>query len=322
MELKGNILITGSGGQLGSELRALLGERPNIFYTDVKELDITKSEQVERFLFEKSIDIIVNCAAYTAVDRAEEEEDVALRVNRDAPENLAKGALAVWRAGSSGKGGPLLIHISTDYVFDGKGHRPYTENSLTAPVSAYGRTKLAGEKAILDSGCNAIIIRTSWLYSAYGTNFVKTITRLASEREKLDVVFDQVGTPTYAGDLAKVIGNIISAWELAEPSSLKSLPGVYHFSNEGVCSWYDFAKEIVKQSRRAEIQTVTKDCRINPVTSDKFVTKAVRPAYSVLDKGKIKSTFGIEIRHWREPLEDENFWRAISVDSDAKTTQS
>ena len=300
MEPKGNILITGSGGQLGSELRKILGERPNIFYTDVKELDITKSEQVERFLFENRIDLIVNCAAYTAVDKAEEDEETAMRVNRDAPENLAKGALAVWRAGASGKGGPLLIHISTDYVFDGTGHRPYREDSPTAPASAYGRTKLAGEEAVLKSGCNGIIIRTSWLYSGYGANFVKTIHRLSGERDSLDVVFDQVGTPTYAGDLATVICKVMTVWESADEKRRRELCGIYHYSNEGVCSWYDFAKEIVKNS-----------CRINPVTSDKFVTKAVRPAYSVLDKGKIKSTFGVEIRHWLEPLMDESFWKMI-----------
>ena len=300
MEPKGNILITGSGGQLGSELRKILGERPNIFYTDVKELDITKSEQVERFLFENRIDLIVNCAAYTAVDKAEEDEETAMRVNRDAPENLAKGALAVWRAGASGKGGPLLIHISTDYVFDGTGHRPYREDSPTAPASAYGRTKLAGEEAVLKSGCNGIIIRTSWLYSGCGANFVKTIYRLSGERDSLDVVFDQVGTPTYAGDLATVICKVMTVWESADEKKRRELCGIYHFSNEGVCSWYDFAKEIVKNN-----------CRVNPVTSEKFVTKAVRPAYSVLDKGKIKSTFGVEIRHWMEPLKDESFWKMI-----------
>lgn len=300
MDPKGNILITGSGGQLGSELRKILGERLNIFYTDVKELDITKSEQAERFLFENKIDLIVNCAAYTAVDKAEEDEETAMRVNRDAPENLAKGAMAVWRAGASGKGGPLLIHISTDYVFDGKGHRPYREDSPTSPASAYGRTKLAGEEAVLKSGCNGIIIRTSWLYSGYGANFVKTIFRLSGERDTLDVVFDQVGTPTYAGDLATVICKVMTVWESADEKKRRELCGIYHFSNEGVCSWYDFAKEIVKNG-----------CRVNPVTSEKFVTKAVRPAYSVLDKGKIKSTFGVEIRHWMEPLKDESFWKMI-----------
>ena len=311
MEPKGNILITGSGGQLGSELRSLLGERSNVFYTDVKELDITKSEQVEQFLFDNKIDVIVNCAAYTAVDRAEEEEETAMRVNRDAPENLAKGALAVWRAGISGKGGPLLIHISTDYVFDGTGHRPYREDSPTAPASAYGRTKLAGEEAVLKSGCNGIIIRTSWLYSGYGANFVKTIYRLSGERDSLDVVFDQVGTPTYAGDLAAVICKVMAVWESADEKKRRELCGIYHFSNEGVCSWYDFAKEIINQGGVVIKGAEEKRCRVIPVTSDKFVTKAVRPAYSVLDKGKIKNTFGVEIRHWMEPLKDESFWKMI-----------
>ena len=305
MEPKGNILITGSGGQLGSELRSLLGERSNIFYTDVKELDITKSEQVERFLFENKIDVVINCAAYTAVDKAEEEEEMAMRVNRDAPENLARGALAVWRAGASEKNGPLLIHISTDYVFDGTGHRPYTEESPTGPVSAYGRTKLAGETAIAESGCNAIVIRTSWLYSGYGANFVKTINRLSKERETLDVVFDQVGTPTFAGDLAAAICRIVSVWESAKMERRRELCGTYHFSNEGVCSWYDFAKEIVSLSGNK--------CIVNPVTSEKFVTKAVRPAYSVLNKGKIKTVFGLEIRHWMEPLKDEKFRKMIGL---------
>jgi len=302
---QGNLLITGSGGQLGSELRKILGEQPNIFYTDVKELDITRSEQVEQFLFEKNIDIIVNCAAYTAVDKAEDEGETAMRVNRDAPDNLAKGALAVWRAGASGKGGPLLIHISTDYVFDGTGHRPYREDSPPAPASAYGRSKLAGEEAVLKSGCNGIIIRTSWLYSGYGANFVKTIHRLSCERDSLDVVFDQVGTPTFAGDLATVICKVLTKWELSTDKERRDLCGIYNFSNEGVCSWYDFAKEIVKRGGNS--------CKINPVTSDKFITKAVRPAYSVLDKRKIKETFGLVIRHWMEPLDDEKFWKNIQI---------
>ncbi|MDD4058670.1 MAG: dTDP-4-dehydrorhamnose reductase [Bacteroidales bacterium] len=309
------ILVTGSGGQLGSEIRKLWGEAPNILYTDINELDITKSEAVERFLFDNKIEVIINCAAYTAVDKAEEDEATAMKVNRDAPENLAKGAIASWRAGASGKGGPLLIHISTDYVFDGKGHRPYTEEFPTAPQSAYGRTKLAGEEAILKSGCNGIIIRTSWLYSGYGANFVKTIHRLSKERDSLNVVFDQVGTPTYAGDLAAVFGKIISTWELASESERRDLCGIYHFSNEGVCSWYDFANEIVKRGGVSDNKNGAKSCRVNPVTSDKFVTKAVRPAYSVLDKGKIKSTFGVEIRHWMEPLEDDGFWKMIKRDN-------
>lgn len=303
-EVKSRILVTGSNGQLGSELKELLGSRPSIFYTDVNELDITKRESVERFLFENNIEVIINCAAYTAVDRAEEDEERAHIVNAEAPLNLAEAAVAIFRAGASSAGGPLLIHISTDYVFDGTANKPYTEESAVGPTSAYGRTKLEGEEAILNCNCNGIIIRTSWLYSGYGANFVKTINRLSSERDSLDVVFDQVGTPTYAGDLAKAIGRVITVWEGASEKERAKLLGIYNFSNEGVCSWFDFATEIVKQSGNK--------CRVNPVTSEKFVTKAVRPSYSVLDKGKIKSVFGIEIRHWRAPLEEKNLWTKIS----------
>lgn len=302
---RSRILVTGGSGQLGSELKRLLGTNPSIFYTDVNELDITKREAVERFLLDNDIEIVINCAAYTAVDKAEDEETAAGKVNASAPRNLADSAIAVWRAGASAKGGPLIIHISTDYVFDGKSNRPYTEDFPTAPASAYGRTKLEGEQALINSGCNYIILRTSWLYSAFGSNFVKTILRLTGERDSLDVVFDQVGTPTFAGDLATVICKVLTKWELSTDKERRDLCGIYNFSNEGVCSWYDFAKEIVKRGGNS--------CKINPVTSDKFITKAVRPAYSVMDKRKIKETFGLVIRHWMEPLDDEKFWKNIQI---------
>ena len=294
------IVVTGSKGQLGSELRELWGEADSIFYTDVNELDITDKKSVEKFVKDNNIEVIVNCAAYTAVDKAEDDELTASLVNERAPEILAGVARAV---GAGRERGALLVHVSTDYVFDGKGCRPYTESDTPAPAGAYGRTKLGGEQAILNSGCDAIIIRTSWLYSAYGANFVKTIARLASERESLNVVFDQTGTPTFAGDLARAIDSAVKKWETATGEEKESLKGLYHFSNEGVCSWYDFALEIVRQKGSS--------CRVNPVTSDLFPTKAVRPAFSVLDKTKIKRNFGIEIRHWLEPLRESSFWEKL-----------
>lgn len=288
------ILVTGGNGQLGSELKRLWGEKPEIFYTDVSELNITDRSAVERFVNDNGIEVIVNCAAYTAVDKAEEDEATATLVNATAP-----GILAEVAAGAGRGKGALLVHVSTDYVFDGKGCRPYTESETPAPAGAYGRTKLLGEQAVTNSGCSSIIIRTSWLYSSYGANFVKTIARLSAERESLNVVFDQIGTPTHAGDLAVAIDTAVTKWLKSAPEERKTLEGIYHFSNEGVCSWYDFAKEIV-QLRGTK-------CKVNPVTSDLFPTKAVRPAFSVLDKSKIKRNFGIEIRHWREPLSEIDF---------------
>lgn len=290
------ILVTGGNGQLGNELKSLWGEKPEIFYTDVSELNITEKDAVERFVYDNKIDVIVNCAAYTAVDKAEEDEATATLVNATAPGILADAA----KAAGAGRGkGALLVHVSTDYVFDGKGCRPYTESDTPAPAGAYGRTKLLGEQAVTNSGCSSIIIRTSWLYSSYGANFVKTIARLSAERESLNVVFDQIGTPTHAGDLAVAIDAAVTKWLITDTEERKALEGIYHFSNEGVCSWYDFAKEIV-QLRGTK-------CKVNPVTSDLFPTKAVRPAFSVLDKSKIKRNFGIEIRHWREPLSEIDF---------------
>ncbi len=301
-----NILITGSNGQLGSELRDIWPDgTPDIeiktnanklFFTDVSELDITDREAVEKFVSKEKIEVIVNCAAYTAVDKAEDDIKMATAVNTDAAKNLAE-------ASAKRNSGPLLIHVSTDYVFDGKGYKPYREDDVCNPAGVYGRTKHEGEREIQKSGCNYVIIRTSWLYSTYGTNFVKTITRLARERDSLNVVFDQIGTPTYAGDLAKAIDTIVKRYIGAKSEEQKRLCGIYHFSNEGVCSWYDFAKEIVAQTGS--------NCKVNPVTSEMFPAKAPRPHYSVLDKSKIKATFGIEIPHWRVPVANKDFWKKL-----------
>ena len=283
-----NILITGSKGQLGSELRELLiaDKIHNYHFTDLPQLDITNESDVIKYLDSNQIEAIINCAAYTAVDKAEDEPQTANLVN-----GIATGILASQAA----KRGILLIHISTDYVFDGKASVPYKEDNPTNPFSAYGKSKLEGENEIIKADGEHIIIRTSWLYSAFGSNFAKTIIRLSAERESIDVVFDQVGTPTYATDLAKVIILIIS--RNFNKGAEKYLPsGIYHYANEGVCSWYDFATEIVKLSGNK--------CKVNPVTSDNFPTKAQRPQYSVMDKGKIKSHLGIEIPHWKESLKD------------------
>jgi dTDP-4-dehydrorhamnose reductase len=281
----GAILVTGSNGQLGSELKNHLKKLSKIvFFTDIDELDICNIQSVREFVTKSDIDIIINCAAYTAVDKAEEDSLTAMRVNGQAPGILA----TVARESES-----LLIHISTDYVFDGNSHLPYKEDDIVSPTSVYGQTKLAGELAVQNSGCRFIIIRTSWLYSSFGNNFVKTILRLASEKESLNVVFDQVGTPTYAADLARSIYEIILQYNHSNNTNEK-INEVFHFSDEGVCSWYDFAKEIVSYQEM--------DCKILPVTSDKFPSKTKRPSYSVLDKGKIKATFGLEIPHWRSSL--------------------
>lgn len=275
-----NILVTGANGQLGSELRKIgFSALDEVFYTDVAELDITDYAAVEKFVKDKEIDTIINCAAYTAVDKAEEEPQLAAKINTEAVTNLARAAA---------KEGCLLIHISTDYVFDGTGTKPYSEKDKPCPVSVYGKTKLAGEEAILKSRCFHIIIRTAWLYSSFGNNFVKTILRLAAERPEINVVSDQVGSPTYAGDLAAAIVAIMYNEERIEHE------GIYHYSNEGVCSWYDFAAEIVRLSG--------KECRVKPVTTAEYPTKTQRPAYSVLDKSKIKKTFGIEIPEWKDAL--------------------
>ena len=276
-----NILVTGANGQLGREMQRLSAVSPNNYtFTDVAELDVTDAGAVRQAVAQTRAEVIVNCAAYTNVERAEEDEAAADRLNRGAAENLARAAEA---------NGATLIHVSTDYVFDGTAHTPYTEDVTPSPLGAYGRTKLAGERAVMASGCRYLIFRTAWLYSEYGKNFLKTMLCLSSERERLQVVFDQIGTPTYAGDLALALFSIIEAGRYAGNE------GVYHFTNEGVCSWYDFAVEIAAAAGHDT-------CRIIPCHTSEFPTKATRPAYSVLDKTKVKQTFQMDIPHWREAM--------------------
>ena len=276
-----NILVTGADGQLGRELRkAGAGSANNYIFTDVAELDITDEAAVERFVAENRIEIVVNCAAYTDVERAEEEEEAAYAVNCTAVKNLADAAA---------RHGATLVHISTDYVFDGRGSTPYTEDMPALPQSAYGRTKLAGEQAVIASGCRYLIFRTAWLYSEYGVNFLKTMLRLTAERESLSVVADQIGTPTCAADLARAVFDIV------EGGKYEGNEGIYHFTDEGCCSWYDFATAIAEAAGHT-------DCRITPCRSAEYPSRAVRPAYSVLDKGKYKRTFGADIPHWRESM--------------------
>lgn len=277
-----NILVTGANGQLGNEMRRLGAVSPNNYiFTDVAELDITDATAVSEAVKGNGIEIIVNCAAYTNVDKAESDEAAAVLINATAVANLAAAMKEV---------GGTLFHVSTDYVFGLDGNTPRREDMPTAPLGVYGRTKLMGEEAIEKSGCKALIFRTAWLYSEYGNNFLKTMMRLTAEREQLNVVFDQVGTPTYAGDLALAIFSIIEAGVYAGNE------GIYHFSNEGVCSWYDFAVEIAAAAGNT-------DCRIEPCHSSEFPSPVTRPPYSVLDKTKIKKTFDIDIPHWRESME-------------------
>ena len=283
-----NILITGANGQLGHEMRnALSGnQRFNAIFTDVAgdnitRLDITDEAAVEQMVTNYSINIIVNCAAYTAVDAAEENEPVAAKLNAEAVGILAHAAK---------RHGARMIHVSTDYVFDGQACIPYTEDMPTCPQTAYGRTKLDGERLLIDAlGDDAVILRTAWLYSPYGKNFVKTMITLGKDRPALKVVFDQVGTPTCARDLAQAIVTVMNAdkWH----------GGIYHFSNEGVISWYDFALAI---HRLAGITT----CNVQPCHSDEFPAKAHRPAYSVLDKTKFKATFGVSVSYWLDSLQE------------------
>lgn len=273
------ILVTGCNGQLGSSLRREIDNDPDIeaVYTDYDTLDITNREAVERFLSDHRFDIIVNCAAYTAVDKAESDEILASALNTGAVGNLGEAAV---------KTGAKVIHISTDYVFSGQGFRPYEENDEPYPQGIYGRTKLEGE-ALLTSFCqNAMIIRTAWLYSEFGKNFVKTMLDLAETRPEISVVADQIGTPTYAGDLATAIHTIIKHDKWA--------PGIYHFTDEGVASWYDFTKAI--------FEIAGKEVKVNPIPTSAYPTPAKRPLYSVLSKSKIKNTYGIEIPYWRDSL--------------------
>jgi dTDP-4-dehydrorhamnose reductase len=277
-----NILVTGANGQLGNEMRRLGAVSPNNYiFTDVAELDITNADAVMYVAKHYSIDAIINCAAYTNVDKAESDEATAELINATAVANLAAAMKEV---------GGTLFHVSTDYVFGSEGNTPRTEEMPLNPLGVYGRTKLHGEQAILESGCKALIFRTAWLYSEFGNNFLKTMLRLTAEKEQLNVVFDQVGTPTYAGDLALAIFSIIEA------GVYEGNEGIYHFSNEGVCSWYDFAVEIAAAAGHT-------GCRINPCHSSEFPSPVTRPPYSVLDKTKIKNTFDIDIPHWRESME-------------------
>lgn len=274
-----NILITGCNGQLGNEIQLLQAQyaQHTWFNTDVNELDITDKAAIERFVEENEIGGIVNCAAYTAVDKAESDPQLARKLNAEAPAFLAEVV---------GKRGGWMVQVSTDYVFNGTKHTPYVETDEPCPNSVYGQTKLEGEQAVSKFCPNVMIIRTAWLYSEFGNNFVKTMIRLGREREQLGVIFDQVGTPTYAHDLATAIMTAID-------KGIK--PGVYHFSNEGVTSWYDFTKSI---HRLSGINT----CQVSPLHTAEYPTPACRPAYSVLDKTKIKAAYGIEIPHWEESL--------------------
>ena len=274
-----NILVTGANGQLGNEMQALAREnlQHTYFFTDVQELDICDEQAVYAYVSEHKIDIIVNCAAYTAVDKAEDNVELCDKLNNIAPGYLARAAQA---------NGAAMIQVSTDYVFDGTAHIPYTEEEPTCPASVYGSTKLAGEQNVMDHCEKAMLIRTAWLYSIYGNNFVKTMIRLGQERDSLGVIFDQIGTPTYANDLAQAIFAAINKGVVR---------GIYHFSDEGVCSWYDFTIAI---HRLAGIAS----CKVKPLHTADYPAKAPRPHYSVLDKTKIKDTFGIEIPHWEESL--------------------
>ncbi|MBU2554064.1 MAG: dTDP-4-dehydrorhamnose reductase [Bacteroidetes bacterium] len=276
-----NILVTGSNGQLGSELQRLADDFPEFrfTFTDIAELDLTNEEKVKAWFDANEPDVCLNCAAYTAVDKAEEERELAMLVNKTAVAILAKQCTRL---------NTLLVHVSTDYVFDGKNFKPYTEEDQTAPISYYGLTKLQGEIAVKDFAKRYLIIRTSWLYSAFGNNFVKTMIRLGKERDSLGVVFDQIGTPTYAGDLAKAM--LVATEQLSD----KEIKEVFHYSNEGVISWYDFAVAIMEEAHLS--------CEVRAIESKDFPTKTNRPFYSVLNKSKIKSQLHIEVPYWRTSL--------------------
>ena len=263
-------LVVGANGQLGNCIRLFL--KDTAIYTDKEKLDITDENAVKEFVKNNNFKCIINCSAYTAVDKAENDIELATKINVDGVRNLAKTNIP-------------LIHISTDYVFNGKNNVPYVETDTTDPMSVYGKTKLEGEKEVLKYSKSAIIIRTAWLYSQFGNNFLKTMLRLGKEKESLNVVFDQVGTPTYAMDLAGVIFKILQS------GKYENMKEIYHFSNEGVCSWYDFAVEIMKEANL--------NCKVKPIESKDYPTVAVRPSFSVLNKSKIKRDFGVEIEHWR-----------------------
>ena len=275
------ILVTGANGQLGTELKKILeATMPSVaIYTDVDELDLTNAKAVESFVVNNDISHIVNCAAYTAVDRAEEEKSLCAQINIDAVKDLALAADA---------NGAKVIHISTDYVFDGTNHRPYRESDKVNPISQYGTTKRKGETVLLALSPEAIIIRTAWLYSAHGNNFVKTMLRLAEKNDEIKVVCDQIGTPTYARDLAAAIVTVLRSHQW--------IPGIYHFTDEGAASWYDFAKAIFRLAG--------KQVKVKPILTEDYPTPASRPAYSILDRSLIKATYGVTIPHWEEALAD------------------
>ena len=277
------VLVTGANGQLGHSLQARANRYPAFafHFTDVDTLDLCDAEAVRRYVEDKRVNYILNCAAYTAVDKAESNEALCERINRDAVRHLGEAAQAV---------GAKVIHISTDYVFDGTNCRPYVETDPTCPISVYGRTKLAGEEALRAVCPESVIIRTAWLYSEYGNNFVKTVLRLGAERDELRFIFDQVGSPTYAGDLAEAMLTIV-----AQAEEGHFVPGVYHFSNEGVCSWYDFTVKILQLAHLSK--------RVIPIETKDYPTPAARPHYSVLNKGKIKATYGMTIPHWETSLQ-------------------
>ena len=274
------ILITGSNGQLGNEMQQAAKQFTefNYMYTDVAELDICDKNALSDFVKANHVNVIVNCAAYTAVDKAETDVELCYKINRDAVRNIGEVAQ---------ENNIKVIHVSTDYVFDGTNHIPYTEDMPVCPATVYGKSKLEGEQALLESCKNSAIIRTAWLYSSFGNNFVKTMMKLGIERDSLGVIYDQVGTPTYAADLADVILKMLTKEQFT--------PGIYHFSNEGACSWYDFTKSI---HRIAKI-----DCNVKPIETKEYPTPTPRPHYSVLNKSKIKSTYGITIPHWEESLQ-------------------
>lgn len=283
MDKQKNILVTGANGQLGSEIKRISVHHENnykFFFTDVAELDITDPEAIDRFIKENNIRYIINCAAYTAVDKAEDDIDLCYKINRDAVNNLGVAA-----TNNKAK----VIHVSTDYVYDGTASKPYLETDAVNPQSIYGKSKLAGENALMQTCPDSIIIRTAWLYSIYGNNFVKTMIKYGQERDELNVVADQTGTPTNAADLAQAIIQIL---DFSEQNEFQ--PGIYHYSNEGVTTWYDFTLAIHKDAG------IT--CNVNPITTDQYPTKATRPKYSVLDKTKIKTVFNIFIPKWEESL--------------------
>lgn len=291
-----NILVTGANGQLGNEMRLISKKMTDHFiFTDVTEveglettlLDITNLEAVKEVVKTHKVDCIVNCAAYTNVDKAETDVDFCRTLNAKAPQNLAIAMKEV---------GGLLIHVSTDYVFGGDPYNiPCREDQQGTPTGVYGLTKLEGEENIKAAGCDYAIIRTAWLYSEFGKNFVKTMLNLTATKPQLKVVFDQAGTPTYAYDLAKAIEIVLKDYAKEQPASAYSKTGIYHFSNEGVCSWYDFTKTIAAMAGHTE-------CDIQPCHSNEFPSPVKRPAYSVLDKTKIKETFGIRIPYWTDSL--------------------